>query len=377
MKKPSVLITIDWFLPGTNSGGPVRSYSNLIDHLKDTVDFYVLTRDTDYCETEAYSNVVSNAWNAITSGLEVYYLSSDQINKKAISKVILSKNFDYIFINGVYSWYFSIVPLLVSKKTSNVIISARGMLNDQAFSVKPVKKKIYLTLAKLFRLYTNVSWHATNEIEADQIKTRIGLNSRVKIAPNLARKGQIEYEQIELQKPVRLVNVARIAKEKGTLKMLKALQKVSTPLILDIYGSIYDQYYWKQCLEIISAMPDFIKVNYKGVARSEDIPIVLRGYNFFVMLSEGENFGHSILEALSVGLPVIISSKTPWRNLQKFGVGWDLDLNIETDIIEVLNTVAQYDDANYMKMSRASVEYAQQFINDPELIEANKKLFLS
>ena len=49
MTRKKVLITIDWFLPGTKSGGPVRSYANMIAYFKNEFDFYIITRDTDYC----------------------------------------------------------------------------------------------------------------------------------------------------------------------------------------------------------------------------------------------------------------------------------------------------------------------------------------
>ena len=48
-KQKKILVFIDWFLPGTNSGGPVRSVSNMIEHLGGDYEFLVVTRDTDYC----------------------------------------------------------------------------------------------------------------------------------------------------------------------------------------------------------------------------------------------------------------------------------------------------------------------------------------
>ncbi|MBM3917811.1 MAG: glycosyl transferase, partial [Sphingomonadales bacterium] len=44
----SVCLTIDWYLPGTNSGGPVRSVANLVAAMPNT-HFYIITRNTDYC----------------------------------------------------------------------------------------------------------------------------------------------------------------------------------------------------------------------------------------------------------------------------------------------------------------------------------------
>ena len=65
MTRKKVLITIDWFLPGTNSGGPVRSYENLLDHFSEDHNFYVITRNIDYCDNKPYENVLSDSWNTV------------------------------------------------------------------------------------------------------------------------------------------------------------------------------------------------------------------------------------------------------------------------------------------------------------------------
>jgi hypothetical protein len=64
-KRIKILITIDWFLPGTLSGGPVRSYANIIDHLKDDFEFYIITRNTDYGADAPYENITPNTWITI------------------------------------------------------------------------------------------------------------------------------------------------------------------------------------------------------------------------------------------------------------------------------------------------------------------------
>jgi glycosyltransferase involved in cell wall biosynthesis len=376
MSKPKVLIVIDWFLPGTKSGGPVRSYANMIAHLKSEFDFYVLTRDKDYCEDKPYQSVTSNAWNSLEAGLQVYYLSKAQTTYTGMKQVFKSRHFDVVLVNGMYSWYFSILPLWLLRQHSKVIVSARGMLNAQAFSVKPVKKILFLKLAKLMGLYSKVLFHATNAAEAQQIYKWIGAKATVMIAPNLPRKITSERSLKPIASPVRLVNMARISKEKGTLRLLEVLKQVTHPLSLDLYGSVYDENYWTACQEAIKDLPAHIRVTYKGVAESSKVPDILRGYHFFVMLSEGENFGHAILEALSVGLPVIISNNTPWRNLAEKQVGWDLELADTQAIVEVLNAVALMDEASYATYSKAAYKLAQVFINDKAVIEANKRLFL-
>jgi glycosyltransferase involved in cell wall biosynthesis len=379
MKKKKILICIDWFLPGTLSGGPVRSYANLITHLKDDFEFYIITRNTDFGSDEAYAHIEPNTWIAFNAYTKVYYIAASDLNRAHLKDVMNSINFDVAFVNGIYSWYFSILPVFLSKKTQKpIIVSARGMLNPQAFSVKDRKKKIYLKLARLFKIYSGVSFHATNADEATCIKNEIGQSAVVRIAPNLPRKLS-KHLKTSSQKgqPVKFVNVARISIEKGTLKTLEGLQGVTQPLVLDLYGPIYDKPYWNKCEAIISKLPSHIKVAYKGVLDSEDVPATLKDYDFFVLLSEGENFGHAILEALSVGLPVIISNRTPWKDLEPNLLGWDINTAHKEDIVEAFTRAAELSDADYSAWSAAAYVYAKTFIENPRVLEQNKDLFLN
>ena len=50
--------------------------------------------------------------------------------------------------------------------------------------------------------------------------------------------------------------------------------------------------------------------------------------DLFFLPTRGENFGHVIAEALSVGTPVLISDQTPWRKLAAVGLGHDLPLAV-------------------------------------------------
>ncbi|WP_370390821.1 glycosyltransferase family 4 protein [uncultured Winogradskyella sp.] len=379
-QKPKVLICIDWFLPGTASGGPVRSYANLIDHLCQDFEFYILTRATDYGSSDPYEGITPNTWVQHKPHTYIYYISSERLNNAHIKHLLKETTFDVAMINGIYSWYFSIWPLQVLKQGDKpVMVSARGMLNPQAFSVKGYKKRLFLALAKMTGFYKGITFHATNATEANYIKAILGKTTLVKIAPNLPRKhdvGVLTFEKTK-QNPVRFVSVARIAKEKGTLRLLKVLVKVNLPLVLDLYGPVYDKAYWEQCQAVINALPSDIKVSYKGVLKSENVPQVLQSYDYFVLLSEGENFGHAILEAFSAGCPVIISHRTPWKGLRAKNVGWDVNLDTEEEILQAFNEALNLADSAYGKWSKAALVYAKSVVENPEVIEQNKRLFLN
>lgn len=134
---------IDWFLPGFKAGGPIQSCANLMDHLKEEVDFFVITRNTDYCETIPYPKIESNKWLDFSDGIKVFYFSKEELTKKNIQKIIFSNDYDLIYLNGIYSFYFTLIPLylLNKKKDQKIILSTRGMLAESAISVKKNKEK--------------------------------------------------------------------------------------------------------------------------------------------------------------------------------------------------------------------------------------------
>lgn len=377
--KKNILIFIDWFLPGTNSGGPVRSYANMIDHLGDSFNFYIITRNVDYCSTEVYNDINSNNWNQLNENTRVYYFSDDHLRIKNIKNLIRKTNFDIAYINGIYSWYFSILPLLLLKRSTRIIVSARGMLNPQAFTSKKLKKKVYLKVAKSLGLFQKVIFQATNGDEEIFVKKEIGRNVQVVVAPNFPRKIH-GFENKSVQKTpgeIRLINVARISKEKGTLYLIELfLQFHHGNIELDLYGPIYDTEYWEQCKTAIFKLPKNVQVTYKGILKSEEVPSTLVSYHFFIMTTEGENFGHSILEALSVGLPVIISDQTPWRNLSLKKVGWDISMKDKKYFHKVLIQTVEMDQKQYQEYSNCASAYAQEIINDPNIYSTYELLFL-
>ena len=98
-------------------------------------------------------------------------------------------------MNGIYSFKYSILPLLATdKRKIKTIVAGRGMFAQSAIDVKAVKKKLFLKMAGFIGLYKNVCFHATNDKEKQDIHTALGNDAKVIIANNLPRKN-INFEQ--------------------------------------------------------------------------------------------------------------------------------------------------------------------------------------
>ncbi len=361
-QKTRVLVFIDWFLPGYKAGGPIRSVANMVEHLKEDVEFLIVTSDTDYTENEPYANVKADVWTDFDVNTKVFYISKANLNKDFIANLISKTEFDTVYINGIYSYFFSILPLQILKKSDKkVVVCARGMLSEQAFSRKSLKKNVFLKLAKLKGLYKNVIFHATTDSEKTDIEKRLGKHVKVTVAQNFARKiSSSNHENSEKKSgALKLVSIARISQEKNTKFALEILRKLkNTNITFDIFGSIYDVQYWTECQEIISKLPNTICVNYKGAIDSSDVPKTFAQYNFSFMPSVGENFGHSLLESMTAGTPVITSTGTPWRNLQQHNAGWDIPLDKPEEFVKIIEFCAKLSQEDYDKMSLAAQNFA-------------------
>jgi len=184
-----ILILTDWYLPGTNAGGPVRSIANLVDHLKDEFAFNIVSRNTDYCEDIPYPDIISDDWNELEKHVNVYYFSKDRLSKFSLKDLLFSTDFDVLYLNGIYSWWFSILPLLLVRNSlKKIIVAPRGMFNEQAFSTKGFKKKAFIHLTRWMSLYKHAVFQATNDVEKDRIINFLGKSNQIYIAPNLHRK---------------------------------------------------------------------------------------------------------------------------------------------------------------------------------------------
>lgn len=372
--KPKVLSFIDWYKPGYKAGGTVTAFSNFVAHLEESFDFKIVTRDCDYFEEEPYQNIRSDTW-VQKSKTAVYYVSKTNENFRKIMSIMKASSADWIYINGVFSFYFSIIPVLLIAEKS-CIVNPHGMLSEQAFSVKSFKKNIFLKLANLFSIYKNVIFHVANQNEKEAVIKRIKRYRGIKVVNQLPKKVIFDPAIKGVSKNLisKFVSITRISKEKGILKMIKAFQKVKLPLEFDIFGPVYDESYWELCKAEIKKLPANVTFNYRGSMHADVVLQTLKKYDYFILLSEGENFGHAILEALSVGLPIIISDKTPWIHLEEKGLGHDVPIESEA-IPKIIEGFCEMKNSDYRKMSDKCYKFAKDFSEDSKSLEANKNIF--
>jgi glycosyltransferase involved in cell wall biosynthesis len=116
---------------------------------------------------------------------------------------------------------------------------------------------------------------------------------------------------------IRLLTLSRIQPEKGFKRMAVMQDLIKVPFVWDIYGS-----------GNLDLLKPLTKCTYKGV--TNDAMEVMKQYDFLVQLSDTEGMPMVILEALSVGLPVITTNYPSAKELITHGVnGYIVDFDLK------------------------------------------------
>jgi len=376
----TILSFIDWYTPGYKAGGTIRAFSNMVSYLKEDFEFYIITRNTDYTETKPYSNILSNTWTTVDKNIHVFYASDDYISYANWKDIMKNISYDSLYIHGIFSYWFSILPLIINKQINNkkILVASHGMLGDHAFSVKPLKKNTFLRMIKLVGLYKGVTFHAANQDEESDIRKRIGDSAQIFIADELPmnRKLEIVNPPAKEKGKLKLIYLARISPEKNLKFGLEILKEINSGKIeLDIFGPVYNETYWKECQEIIAKLPAQISVVYRGSLKSDKVIEGLQKYHAMFLPTSGENFGHAILESLMAGRPVIISDQTPWKKLERFGAGFDCPLDDKTKFKHAIQTLLDFEQQEMNSMSQSTIQFIKSYILNPEGLKENIKMF--
>lgn len=367
MSKPQVLAFIDWYKPFFKAGGPVRSMVNLVDHLHDRVDFHIVTGDRDYTANASPEDLPKDRWVERDKGERVWYASPGQRTLKQWRALLKERAWDVVYINGLYSKWSTIAPLwLLRGSKQRRIVAVRGMLARGPMKQGAAKKRAFLLAMKTTGCFKGVEFQATNAEEAEDIKRWIGPNVKVHLVPNLGRKLEAKVPLIIDKKPgeLRLVSVGRIAPEKNTLFAIERLRGLQGDIRFDLYGTVYDHAYWKRCQEAIAQLPPNVKVLWHDHIGEDRVRGVIEQAHAVFMPSVGENFGHTLLEALVAGRPLLISDRTPWKGLLAKTAGWDIPLEEPAWFEEVLEHLAALQQADWERLCKGAATIAARYVDD-------------
>jgi len=376
MKKKLMIFT-DWYLPGTKAGGPIKSVSNLVELLCCNYDIYIVTSNRDLNEPNPYPNIESDRWIKY-EGYQIFYATPSIYNYIIFKNHILFIKPDYLYLNSMFSIQYAIFPLLVRKFNelqSKYVIAPRGMLRGSALAQKRIKKLVFINIQSIIRLFKDVTFHATDNQESIDIQKYFKSNVLVKTIENIAVLNEGFSKKVKEKHKVTLVFTGRVHPIKGLDFLLSCLKTISGKVNLLIIGPIENISYFDECIKIKESLPDNINISFTGHKSYDEIKTEYNKSHFFILPTQGENFGHAIFEALACGLPVLISDQTPWKNLSLNHAGWDFSLSNKKDFIETIQNMVNMDNDEYQKWSNGAFNYLKRNYDLEKLKLEYKNLF--
>ncbi|MEB8325991.1 glycosyltransferase family 4 protein [Dietzia kunjamensis] len=322
--RPKVLLLTPLYPPAYRGGGPIRTTEALVETHGDKFDFYVITSDTDWGESTPL-DVETDRWVQKRKA-QVTYTRARNVGSLLwayLSGMRLRP--DFVYINSFLSPKFSILPVALSRiglfGKATVVIAPRGEFGIAALALKGRKKQAFLLWSRLSGLHRNVIWHASSEIEAQDIRQNKP-SAQVVIRLN---ESNLPTKAIRKSRPddgiVRLIFISRISEIKGVKLLLEALSAVAQTVAIDLYGSAQNPGYLAECRELATKLPENVTASFKGSIENSQVRSLFAEADAFFLPTEQENFGHAIAESLSAGCPVVIGDVTPWTETVRDGGG--------------------------------------------------------
>ena len=381
----TVLTLIDYYLPGTNAGGALRSIANLVAMLGGELEFRIVTRDRDMMADEPYIGITPGTWESVGRA-QVMYLSPKQASPATLRRIISETPHDVLYLNSLFSRDFTLSLLAYrlggALPKRPVILAPRGQLAPGALAIKSGKKRAFLGIARAMRLYRDVTWQASSPDEAREIHEHFDspdVRARVVVAPDLPTPWQelagIRHRR-KLGNALDVTFISRIVRKKNLSGAIELLRGLRAPATLDVFGPAEDAEYLRECEAAMATLPSHIRARYAGALAYEEIAPTFARYDLFLFPTLGENYGHVVIEALAAGCPVAVSDRMPFRDLEERGAGWVSPLEDPERYRAALERCAAMGPDEHGRMSTAAREYARRIINDPVPIDQNRHLFV-
>lgn len=373
--KKRVLIAVDWFPPAFKAGGPIRSAHNLAAFLSQTYEVWVVTANRDLDEEQPL-DVRTDQWcrfETSTAAIQIRYTSD--IDKGQWQDILDEVKPEVVHLNSLFSRGFTLLPLRVLRQRPNVrvVMAPRGMLGEAALSIKPLKKRLFLALARGMGWMDRVRWHASSEQEATEIRQAFP-RAQTAVAQNLSSPQPSEIAS-RSDDSWNIAVIGRIHRVKNLHFGLQAVlgAKASRPVTVNFIGPVEDAAYQTE-LEYLAAKNPAVGVVFHGGMPPSELGPNFQAAHYLLSPTTQENFGHSIVEAWAHGCPVLISDRTPWRGLEAHKVGWDWPLD-EAAWHAGLNAALALSHEEWEAMSHAARAYFLDRVQSVEAERANLALF--
>ncbi len=253
------------------------------------------------------------------------------------------------------------------------VVSPRGMLSGAALSFSAARKRLMWYGAQRACLTQAACLHATSAAEYVEIR-RLGLRNPVAIIANgidLPREMAAHDETKEHY----VLSLGRLHPKKGLDRLIRAWSSIEAEVSgwrLRVVGPS-EQGYGDE-LTRLTAELGCSKVSIEGEVTGPRKWQLYRDAGLFALPTRNENFGLSVAEALSCGVPVIATRNAPWQGLVSEACGWWIDDDWQ-ELAHTLTTAISLSDDERRSMGRRGREWMARAFSWPAIAQSMAEVY--
>lgn len=307
--------------PAWELGGVVRAVSSLCRGLARLgVDVTVFT--TDRGNNRRLAVPVNRMLEL--GGVKVWYFRADYSLKFAYSRALYAAlkscitEFDLLNFHAFWCYPGIVAGIEARKQRIPYIVFTHGTIADYALAHKPFKKKIYMKLVEERNLRQASALCYTVELEREMTAS-LGLSAPSFVIPNGVEPSEFRHLPDKQQAKEKwglptdsqpILYLGRLVQGKSLQMLLEAFTRVAETLpraYLVLAGP--DQGLKSTLMELAARLKVESRVIFTGYVKPEKRNSLLRAAEVLALVSQGENFGYTAVEAMMTGLPVLVSEK--------------------------------------------------------------------
>lgn len=352
--RPTILTLLGVFQPGFDATGPNQSLLRMAQALGDRFRFRVIARAIEGDDVSRWT---------MLHGIERLPLAAGRPILQGLRAALRETPHALLVSNGMFDLELT-VPALAMRRAGLIgatpmMVAPRGEFSPGALALKGGRKRLFLAAAGALGLLRDVAIQATTQEEAEHLRQALPRTGPILLGPNVRPLPALPARPVRDDARLRIAFLSRIDRKKNLDFALDAIAAVTAPVQFDIWGPVTDAGFADECRRRIAAMPAHHRIVIRDAIPQVDVPATLAAADLFLLPTLGENYGHAIVDALAAGTPVLISDRTPWRNLTASGAGWDLPLDNVARFAAVIEDLAKTDYAareHGRKTARAYIE---------------------
>lgn len=253
--------------------------------------------------------------------------------RRQLGDVVASS--DGVHIHGLWESSTFIAASAARKAGVPYVLSAHGMLEPWALANKRIKKALYAAAIEHRNVAGAACLHALTHAEALDYR-RFGYKGPIAIIPNgveadasadpalfLARYPQAQGKRL-------LLFLGRIHYKKGVDLLMKAWGELADlhPDALLVMAGPDSEGTLAEAMQTLTDLDLQDRILFTGMLDTPMKWSVLAGASYFVLPSYSEGLSVAALEAMSMGVPLIVSQQCNLAQIAQSGAGWQVQTTV-------------------------------------------------